>query len=105
MAEKKKSPARKSDKKEKAPKADMNAIRKMEQEKREEALKKAPAQVQPASDEISFDQWHMMRAPMIPTAHRKEILRADFGGRGLGDKASQAQYDEALGKYGIKLKK
>ena len=78
-------------------------IKKMESKKREAAIKNAPAA--PAANDVSFDEWYMMRSAGIPKIHRKEILRADFKGRGLGAKADLAQYDEALGKYGVKLKK
>ena len=80
-------------------------IKEMERKKREEALKKAKVAPAASEEEVSFDQWYMMRASSIPGIHRKEILKADFKGRGLGDKAAAEKYDEALEKYGVKLKK
>jgi RNA recognition motif-containing protein len=79
-------------------------IKEMESKKREAAMKYAKPQKK-EDDKISFDKWHAMRVSDIPTIHRKEILRADFKGRGLKDKASAKDWDEALEKYGVKLKK
>lgn len=83
-------------------------IRDMERKAREEALKAAAAQ-EPAEDkkneEILFDAWYAMRANSIPGKHMKEILRADFTGRGLSNKETVDKYDMALEKYGVKLSK
>jgi len=79
-------------------------IKKMEAKKREESLKKA-APKKKEDKEVGFDQWHASRVSAIPAVHRKEILRADFKGRGLDGKATIAKWDEALEKYGVKLKK
>lgn len=81
-------------------------IKEMERKKREEAHKAAAAKPMSSADrEVSFDEWYMMRSAAIPKIHRKEVLRADFKGRGLGAKAELSRYDEALEKYGVKLKK
>jgi hypothetical protein len=74
-------------------------IKEMEIKKREET-----APVTQPDAEVSFDSWFHQRAKQIPKVHMKEILMADFKARGLGDKATMAAYDKALGLYGIKLK-
>ena len=80
-------------------------IKEMERKAREEALKKAAVQeVAEQSEElVMFDAWYAMRAGSIPGKHMKEILRADFTGRGLGNKETMAAFDMALEKYGVKL--
>ncbi len=81
-------------------------IKEMERKKREAAHKAAPAKPAASTErEISFDQWYMMRSASIPRVHRKEILKADFRGQGIGAKADLARYDGALERYGVKLKK
>ena len=81
-------------------------IKEMERKKRDAAHKAAAAKpAQPNGREVSFDEWYMMRSAAIPKVHRKEMLKADFKGRGLGNKAELTRYDEALEKYGVKLKK
>jgi hypothetical protein len=52
---------------------------------------------------VDFDMWYANRKNKIPAEHRKEVLKADFRGRGLKDRASMQDFDEALGKYGVKL--
>lgn len=95
-----------SDKKEQ-PKAPRNSdlakeIKAMESKKRQEAAKQAP----PAAVEqkIHFDGWYALRGASIPAHHMKEILRADFKGRGLKDQETIACYDAALVQYGVKAK-
>lgn len=80
-------------------------IKEMERKKREAAHKAAAVAPAPANRDISYDEWYMMRSAAIPKVHRKEVLRADFKARGLGKKADLASYDEALEKYGVKLRK
>lgn len=77
----------------------------MEKKAREEALKKAAEQETPGQEEqlVLFDAWYAMRANMIPSKHMKEIIRADFMGRGLTNKETVKKYDAALEKYGVKL--
>lgn len=61
-------------------------------------------EVAPVQEEkLDFDAWHVMRAAKIPKAHHKEIIQADFKGRGLGQHESMKAFDAALAKYGIKL--
>lgn len=56
-----------------------------------------------AAPKVDFDVWFAMRGPRIPGHHHKEIIKADFKGRGLGQSESMEVFDEALRKYGIKL--
>ncbi len=84
----------------------MKEIKDMERKAREEALIEASKQEMSESskeEEVLFDAWYAMRSSSIPSRHMKEILRADFAGRGLGNKETIAKYDAALGKYGVKL--
>lgn len=81
----------------------MKDIKEMEKRAREEALQALP-QEEKKDESCLFDAWYAMRASQIPGRHMKEILRADFEGRGLGNKETIAKYDMALEKYGVKLK-
>jgi hypothetical protein len=76
-------------------------IKAMELKKRQEALSKSPAAME---QKMHFDAWHALRASSIPGHHMKEILRADFKARGLGDKETVIRYDAALAQYGVRLK-
>lgn len=81
-------------------------IKDMERKAREEALKAAASQEavgEQKEEEILFDAWYASRANSIPSKHMKEILRADFAGRGLKNKETAAKFDMALEKYGVKL--
>ena len=99
MSEEKKS--KKPAEKKKSQKELMAEIKKMEAEKRAKAMKENPSQKK--DDRVGFDQWWMQVAKHVPRAHRKEIIKADFKGRGLGDKALKSDYDKALESYGVKL--
>jgi len=90
-------------KEKKMSKADLaKEIKAMESKKRQEAMKQVPPP--PVEQKVMFDQWHAMRSASIPSHHMKEILKADFAGRGLGNRETMARYDAALVKYGVKLK-
>lgn len=81
-------------------------IKEMERKAREEALKKASEQESVEGEQpkdMLFDAWYAMRAQAIPSKHMKEILRADFAGRGLSNKETVEKFDMALEKYGVKL--
>lgn len=52
---------------------------------------------------VDFNVWFAMREKKIPVQHLKEILWADFKGRGLSGQETVATYDAALAKYGVKL--
>jgi hypothetical protein len=56
-----------------------------------------------AQAKIEFDVWFAMRSPRIPVQHHKEIIWADFKGRGLSRLETLKVFDEALRKYGVKL--
>lgn len=68
-----------------------------------EAISAPAMATEPAQELIEFDVWHVMRNKMIPGHHMKEIIKADFKGRGLGDKETLATFDKALANYGVKL--
>lgn len=80
---------------------------------REEAMAHAtdPAELEAMEQEaaaeeaelIDFDGWWASRATKIPAQHHKEIIKADFRGRGLSSKESMEVFDAALDKYGVKL--
>ena len=55
-------------------------------------------------EKVDFDEWFAVRELQIPKHHRKEIIKADFKGRGLSGYETMEAFDKALGKYGIKLK-
>jgi len=53
---------------------------------------------------MDFDAWWAMREKSIPRQHLKEIILADIKARKLSLNETMKTYDEALGKYGVKLK-
>jgi hypothetical protein len=53
---------------------------------------------------VDFDGWYALRRHQIPAQHHKEIIKADFKGRKIPVMGTIAQFDEALAKYGIKVK-
>ncbi len=65
---------------------------------------KQNAQNAPQPVKIDFDAWWAMNEKKIPPQHLKEIVKADFRARGLSLKEPMQAYNEALGKYGLKLK-
>jgi len=58
----------------------------------------------PKPPKLDFDAWWAMKEKKIPKQHLKEIVLADFQARKLSLKETMQSYDEALMKYGIKLK-
>jgi hypothetical protein len=52
---------------------------------------------------VEFDIWYAMRKAAIPMQHYKEILKADFKGRGLKELETVDSFDKALQKYGVSL--
>ncbi len=56
-----------------------------------------------SADLIDFDGWWAARSAKIPGHHYKEIIKADFRGRGLSTMETMEDFDEALKEYGIKL--
>jgi hypothetical protein len=53
---------------------------------------------------VDFDAWFAARAARIPLHHYKEIILADMKARGVAMMNEMHKFDEALAKYGIKLK-
>ena len=80
-------------------------IKEMEVTKKAAKAAQAPKPQSPVPDErISFDQWWMTLVRKIDMRPAyKEVIKADFRSRGLGDKAMHTEYDKALELYGIKL--
>jgi len=58
---------------------------------------------QSEANKVKFDVWYAMRVTKIPAQHHKEILKADFTGRGLKDFDTVENFDKALRKYGVSL--
>lgn len=52
---------------------------------------------------VHFDVWFAMREKRLPVQHMKEIILADFCGRGLSKIEQLSKFDEALSLYGVKL--
>lgn len=63
-------------------------------------LEPVPVEVVPT---VEFDVWFAMRSKQIPPQHLKEILQADFKGRGLSANETLEVFDKALVAYGVKL--
>lgn len=70
-----------------------------------EAPQAAACQEQKAPEisKVDFDAWYAKRSGQIPRHHHKEVIKADFMARGLGQCESLEEFDGALKKYGIKL--
>lgn len=81
----------------------IDEIKKMETEKRQKNIEKVAIKEEKKGDKVLFDMWWTLRSPKIPKKHKKEIIKADFIGRGLSDKEEMAMFDKALMRYGIKL--
>lgn len=76
--------------------------------KKKKEQKVAPEQQAPAAPEntkqkLDFDAWWALRGKKLPKHHHKEIIKADFSGRGLEDKETLEDFDRALEMYGVKL--
>ena len=56
-----------------------------------------------SAPKVDFDAWYASRGRHIPKHHHKEILKADFMGRGLNMFETMEDFDRALAQYGIKL--
>ncbi len=70
---------------------------------RSKKIKEEPMPTVKSAPTVSFDVWFAMREKKIPAQHLREIIWADFRGRGLSKKDTVAAYDAALAAYGIKL--
>lgn len=81
-------------------------MKKMEAAKREKAMKSSSVTIINGSKDsgIDFDTWWMdinRRVKMKPWM--KEVVKADFKGRGLTLKETMEKYDDALRLFGIKF--
>jgi hypothetical protein len=52
---------------------------------------------------VHFDVWWALTEEKIPKQHLKEIIRADFKGRGLSHMETMASYTAALKAYGVTI--
>ena len=78
-------------------------IKEAEDKKRKKALEKvAPSRLEEMR--MSYDSWYALRSDQIPKHHKKEVIWADMKSRGTALEAPCTAFDEALSKYGIKLK-
>jgi hypothetical protein len=68
-----------------------------------EALEEQEAPLTKVEDKVEFEEWLALRQAQIPAHHHKEIIIADFKGRGLSMKETVQTFDEALKRYGVKL--
>jgi len=82
-------------------------IKAAEAAEREKALKEAKVTIITAGDDSDlkeFDVWWMdinRRVTMKPWM--KEIVKADFKGRGLSNKETMERFDDALRVFGLKF--
>lgn len=80
-------------------KIDMKSIKEYEKAQR--------AKSQPQEDrvlEVSFDQWWADKASSLKLAHHmKEIVRADFRGRGLVNSNTLEKWDWAAKQFGLNV--
>jgi hypothetical protein len=85
-----------------APKMEVNeeATAPAEQPAEMSAVEEAAA---PAPEKIEFEQWWAMRKNRIPAMHHREVVWADFKGRGMNVVETAEAFDAALKKYGIKI--
>lgn len=80
-------------------KVDMKSIK--EYEKAQRSLVKNEA---PNTQEISFDQWWADRsAALKQPPYMKEIIQADFKGRGLSLKHTAEKWDWAAKQFGLNI--
>lgn len=93
----------------KAKKIDVELLSKMkamEVAKREEALKESDVTIITGSDDekIDFDTWWMdINRRVKMKSWLKEVVQADFKGRGLEKRESLEKFDESLRLFGIKF--
>lgn len=82
-------------------------IKAMEEKKRAQALSSNEVKfIQPdgESDKISYDQWWMLaNKKKAFRPHLKEVIYADFKGRGLTKSETAERYYEALRKFGYEI--
>lgn len=78
-------------------------LAKQEMEKSMDAVAIEQLKQEEQAQKIDFDGWWASRAKLIAPQHHKEIVKADFRGRGLSTLETMEDYDDALREYGIKL--
>lgn len=84
----------------------LKQMRAMEVIKREEALKDTDVTIITGSNDekIDFDTWWMdINRRVKMKSWMKEVVQADFKGRGLGKHESIEKFDESLRLFGIKF--
>ena len=84
----------------------LKQMKAMEETKREEVLKSNDVKILTGSDDgtIDFDTWWMdINRRVKMKAWMKEIVRADFKGRGLSKSESLEKFDESLKLFGVKF--
>ena len=77
----------------------LKKIKEMEAEKMAKVMSSSDVKVVTAdsTDKISFDQWWIMiNKRFAAKPWMKEILRADFNGRGLSENESKEAFDNGL---------
>jgi hypothetical protein len=84
------------------PVIDWAAIAALEKQSLETAKQSEPLiQSEPVS--LSFEDWWLLRESALnKPQHYKEILKADFGARGLGKKEPLERWDWAGKQFGLK---
>lgn len=81
-------------------------IKKMEAEKRAKILSSQEVKIVTADpdNKITYDQWWIyVNKKFTLKTWMKEVLKADFKGRGLSDSETRETFDEALVKCGYKI--
>jgi len=78
----------------------------MEDKARQDVVVAAPAQKAEKEDsnKVDLDSWFFLRSKQIPGHHMKEIIEADFRGRGLSGFETIEDFDKGLESYGVKIK-
>lgn len=69
----------------------------------EEVKVQPKVEAEPEEAKVEFDGWWAVRQSKIPAQHRKEIVKADFKGRGMTNVGTMSAFDAALKLYGVKL--
>ena len=85
-------------------KEDLALMRKTKRGEDKNRVEKQPVVVEQMVDGIAFDLWWIEVNKQLNLPHYiKEIMLADFKGRGLGAIETAAKYNEALALFGYKL--
>lgn len=84
-----------------AKKKDEKIVQQVQEQQVEEAPQ-APAVEEPPK--VDFDAWWATVQTKLAAHHHKEIVKADFRGRGLTSMETMKDYHNALAQYGVKLR-